>query len=288
MERSFFFRTDDRPLYGRIYVPDGPGGGASSTRRGVLICDSLFEEKFWCERVHANMARRLAAAGNIVLSFDYYGYGNSGGDSSDLSVSSITRDISCACDLLRQEGAGAISLFGVRWGALPACTVAGERDDIDSLFLVNPVTGWRQQFMKALRANVAGQYSIFKKAVMTREKIIEELLAGGDCVRSGYRMNNLEGYYISKEFFEEVSVAAMPDALPDNVRKTWVITVPEKETDGVVPPDPLVLRWKEAGADCESLVIRDNAFWINNRIFTSLTPALFDVMEELVGSIGVP
>ncbi|MCK4538379.1 MAG: alpha/beta hydrolase [Candidatus Krumholzibacteria bacterium] len=299
-ERSFFFRTENRPLYGRLYTPDGTGNGVergmdstansgatSAGRRGLVICDSLFEEKFWCERVVSRLARRLAAAGWTVLTFDIYGYGNSGGDSADVTLTSIYEDIGAACDLIRGKGVDIVSLLGLRWGALPACEVAARREDVDSIFLVNPVRKWKKQFMKALRANVAGQYAIFKKVVMTREKIIEELLAGGDCVRAGYRMNNIDGYLISKEFFEEVSDAAFPDALPGNISKAAVITIPEKQASSKASVDPLVETWNFAGADCEDIFIADdNAFWINNRIFTSDTPEFFSVMERLLGSAG--
>jgi pimeloyl-ACP methyl ester carboxylesterase len=303
-ERSFFFRTEDRPLYGRLYSPDGvkgdsigsstdgpcnvPGGGTPSAgQRGLVICDSLFEEKFWCERVVSNLARRLSSAGWTVLTFDYYGYGNSGGDSADLSLTSIYEDIGAACDLIRGKGVDTISLLGLRWGALPACEVAAGRVDIDNIILVNPVKKWKKQFMKSLRANVAGQYAIFKKVVMTREKIIEELLSGGDCVRSGYHMNNIDGYLISKEFFEQVSDAAFPDTLPGNISKCAVITIPENQASTEASADPLAEAWNSAGADCEDIFIaEDNAFWINNRIFTSDTPVFFDVMERLLCSAG--
>ncbi|MBU8921164.1 MAG: alpha/beta hydrolase [Bacteroidales bacterium] len=284
-ERSFFFRTEDRPLYGRLYAPGGGTPPAGS--RGLVICDSLFEEKFWCERVHSNLARRLSCAGWTVLTFDYYGYGNSGGDSDDVTLTSIYEDIGAACDLLRGKGVDTVSLLGLRWGALPACEVASRREDIDSIFLVNPVRKWKKQFMKALRANVAGQYAIFKKVVMTRDKIIEELLSGGDCVRSGYHMNNIDGYLISNKFFEEVSDAAFPEALPGNISKAAVITIPENQASSEASVDPLAETWRSAGADCEDVFIaEDNAFWINNRIFTSDTPRFFSVMEGLLGSVG--
>ncbi len=289
-ERSLFFRTDDRPLYGRIYSPsrgraDNPGGNL----RGLVICDSLFEEKFWCERVFANLARRLASEGMLVISFDYHGYGNSPGDSGDVSLSGLESDIGSACDLLRSEGAGVISLLGIRWGAVPACRAASARDDVDSLFLANPVNGWRGQIMKALRANVAGQYSIFKKAVMTREKIIEELLAGGDCVRSGYRMNNIDGYVLSRKFFEESADAVLPPAFPAHIKKVTVITIPERQAGEETPEDPLAAGWRAAGVDCEGVTIDgDNAFWINNRIFTSTTPGFFGEMQSRMKALEMP
>ena len=207
-ERAFFFRTDDRPLYGVLFKP--AAGEIAPTGRGLLICDSLFEEKAWCERVFANLGRRLARLGHTVLLFDYYGCGNSSGESEDVTVTGIVGDIEAACGLLRAEGADALAILSVRWGCAPACAAAARRGDVDTVLLVNPVRQWKNQFMQALRANVAGQYSIFKKAVRTREQIINDCLAEGVCIEAGYRMNHIDGFIFSKTFYEEAVKTTVP------------------------------------------------------------------------------
>lgn len=284
-EKTFFFRTGDKPLYGKIYRSSDAGvfdtAPDKTTRRGLVICDSLFEEKFWCERVFSNLGRHLAEKCITVFTFDYHGYGNSSGASEDVTVESMVRDIDAACDLLRGEGIDHISLLGIRWGAALAGLAASSRTDVDSLFLVNPVKKWKSQLMKALRSNVAGQYSIFKKTIMTRDKIIEELLSGGDCMRSGYHMNNIEGYILTKEFYEQASKVDFPTELPEHIRSVTVFTIPEKHTSAEVKADPLVEEFCSGGVDCEGVVItEDNAFWVNNRIFTSDTPVFFKEMEN--------
>lgn len=278
IESPFFFRTADRPLYGMLYTP---AEGLST--RGLVICDSLFEEKFWCERVFANLGRRLAAEGITVLSFDYHGYGSSTGNSEDVTARGMEDDIGAACDLLRNRGVGSVALLGIRWGAVPAARIAGKRNDVNGLFLVNPISDWKKQLMAALRGNVAGQYAIFKKPVMTREQIVDDLMAGGDCVRAGYRMNNVDGYILSREFFAEAGRLEMPMGLG---HKVTVITIPEKHTGGPVREDPLAKALAEAGTDTEWLAItEDNAFWINNRIFTSDAPRFFDEMTARIKAL---
>ena len=278
-ERAFFFRTGERPLYGVLFEP--APGGAPRTGRGLVICDSLYEEKAWCERVFANLGRHLARLGHTVLLFDYHGYGNSSGESEDVTVTGIVSDIEAACDLLRGREAGALALLSVRWGCAPACMAAAGRPDVDTVILVNPVAVWKKQFMQALRANVAGQYAIFKKAVRTREQIIDDCLTEGVCVEAGYRMNNIDGFIFSKEFYEEAIATSVPLGMPEHVRSVTVMTIPERSGAVEVRPDPLADEIRVPGGSCEGIVIEgDNAFWINNRIFTSFAPGFFEAVES--------
>lgn len=275
-EKPFFFRTGSDPLFGVLYRPGSNSGENIRPARGLVVCDSLFEEKFWCERVFANMGRALAEKGFTVLVFDYYGYANSSGESGDVTVKGIIRDINDACDLVRGEGVDSISLLGVRWGASPACMVASERNDVSSLYLVNPIADWRKQLMQSLRANVAGQYAIFKKAVKTREEIIDDLEKEGECVSSGYRMNNIEGYLLSRDFWKESAGMELPDKLPGHIRDLAIFHIPEREGKPPVNENKLAERFKENGTDCELVDIQeDNSFWLNNRIFTSTAPNFY-------------
>jgi pimeloyl-ACP methyl ester carboxylesterase len=278
LEKSFFFREGDRPLYGMLYTPD-PGGSptapAERASRGVVICDSLFEENLWSERVDANLARHLSAKGFTVLVFDYFGYGNSVGRSIEVDVESLERDVEDACNLLTSAGINRLSLVGVRWGAALASRAAAARTDVDGLVLINPVRKWKTEFMKALRANVAGQYAIFKKTAMTREEIIGELTSGGDCVRSGYRMNHIDGYFFSSNFHQQLQNVVVPVELPPHVKSVKVVTIPEKKTSAPTREDKLVGEFQSAGVNCDGITLEDdNAFWINNDIFTSVAPGL--------------
>jgi pimeloyl-ACP methyl ester carboxylesterase len=274
-ERNLFFNGANGPLYGILYEPKGHEGSyaPAASGRGVLVCDSLFEEKFWCERVTANLARGLAESGCTVLSFDYRGYGNSPGESEVVDVAGLERDIHDACELLRARGCARIALIGIRWGAALSERVSTSRGDVDALFLVQPVTSWRKALLAALRANVAGQYSVFKKAVMTREEIVKELLAGGDCVRAGYSMNNVDGYLISRGFFEQAEGVSMPGSPGGALRTLAVFDIREGKAPEDAECAALVAAYRAAGAPCEGVsVTGDGRFWLNNKTFTSIAP----------------
>lgn len=287
-EKAIFFREGDRPLFGMMYRPESKGVTSDSPprhRRGVVVCGSLFEEKFWCERVLSNLGRHLADRGYEVLVFDYFGYGNSSGQSIDVDVNSLEQDVDDACALLAASGVTHISLLGVRWGAALACRTA--REDVDSIFLINPVKKWYPEFKKALRANVAGQYAIFRKTEMTREEIIEELSSGGDCLRSGYRMNNLEGYYFSRSFLEQSQKMEIPSEIHGAVKTVTVFTIPEKKTAGTRGSDQLALDLQAAGVNCDHVPLADeNAFWINNEVFTSVTPGLYEEITRRMDALA--
>jgi len=286
-EKFFFFREHKRPLFGSLYSPDREAPTDPSTAgRGLVICDSLFEEKFWSERVFANMGRHLAGLGYHVVVFDYYGYGNSAGDSIEVNATTLERDINSACDLLRQCGVKRLSLLGVRWSAALTCRVARDRVDVDGLALINPVKKWKPEFMKALRANVAGQYAIFRKTVMTRDEIVDEVTDGGDCLRSGYRMNNIDGYFFSRQFLEQCSDINLPVELPERVKSVRLITIPERKTAVTNGEEKLALQFHESGVSCDSIVLEgENAFWLNNEIFTSRTPALYKDIGTWLGTL---
>jgi pimeloyl-ACP methyl ester carboxylesterase len=68
-------------------------------------------------------AERLAAAGYLVLTFDFRGYGESGG-SKDIEL--IDRDVSAAVDEMRKRGAAALVLAGASMGGT-ACLIAGDQ-----------------------------------------------------------------------------------------------------------------------------------------------------------------
>ncbi|MBN1883930.1 MAG: alpha/beta hydrolase [Candidatus Krumholzibacteriota bacterium] len=277
-ERHFFFRTDGTPLFATLHLPAGGAAG----RTALVVCDSLFEEKYWCERVFANLGRAAAAAGAATLLFDYAGYGNSAGEPIDVDPASLVRDAADACRFARDLGASRIVFLGIRWGAAVASAAAGVAG-ADALVLVQPIRDWSPELMKALRANVAGQYAIFRKTVMTREQIIGELAAGGACEHGGYHMNNVEGYLFSHRFVEGAREMTLPATTGTDIPVT-IVRIPEK-AGAPVRDDGLADAIRAGGATCEEIVIPDdNAFWINNRIFTSRAPGFVEaIVSRLAG-----
>jgi pimeloyl-ACP methyl ester carboxylesterase len=91
----------------------------------------------------------LSKAGFSVLRFDYFGTGDSAGESDAGDVSRWTHDISTAIDELKDTAAVTkVSLVGLRVGASLAAAVATERKDLDRIILWDPVVGGKSYVEK--------------------------------------------------------------------------------------------------------------------------------------------
>jgi pimeloyl-ACP methyl ester carboxylesterase len=78
-------------------------------------------------------ARRFVAAGFCAFRFDYYGTGDSEGDTTESGLTGWERDIETAVDELRAlANARSVALFGLRLGANLAAQVAMRAPDLVS------------------------------------------------------------------------------------------------------------------------------------------------------------
>jgi len=284
IEEAVFLRTNHKPIFGILYSKQGMEhlNGCNA----VVVCDSLFEEKLWSERVVANLARQLAIEGFAVITFDYFGYGNSLGDHEEVTVKSLLSDVEYVYSFLKAKGAIGVSVVGIRWGATLAYRFAIERESASQVFLVEPVVSWNEEIRKALRTNVGGQYAMFKKTVITRDEIIENLLNGKECVYSGYKMNNIDGYVISKDFMSE---SLDMELLSDPIKNTCDVTIfaISKNSGQVSRYRELQQKFVESGINCELEILTNvNPFWVNYREFTSTADELYSAITDRLKRVG--
>ena len=132
----FFFGSSREPLYGVYHPPR-----AHTTRpTAVVLCYPLWQEYMRAHRAFRQLAMLLSKAGFSVLRFDYFGTGDSAGESDAGDVSRWTHDISTAIDELKDTaGVSKVSLVGLRVGASLAAAVAAGRKDLDRIVLWDPV-----------------------------------------------------------------------------------------------------------------------------------------------------
>lgn len=91
-------------------------------------------------RAFRQLAMLLARSGFHVFRFDYFGTGDSAGDSDEGTVDQWTMDIATAIEELKDTADIArVSLVGLRLGASLAALAAKDRDDLESLVLWDPV-----------------------------------------------------------------------------------------------------------------------------------------------------
>jgi uncharacterized protein len=134
----FFFGSSKEPLYGVYHPPRAH----TSRPTAVVLCYPLWQEYMRAHRAFRQLAMLLSKAGFPVLRFDYFGTGDSAGESDAGDVSRWTHDISTAIDELKDTaGVSKVSLVGLRVGASLAASVATVRKDLDRIILWDPVVG---------------------------------------------------------------------------------------------------------------------------------------------------
>ena len=151
-----FFGDSRRPLYG-VYHPPRQRG---AKERGVVLCYPFGQEYMRSHRAFRQLAVLLAKAGYAVLRFDYFGTGDSAGESEDGSVEQWVTDVHTAVQELRDtSGALRVTLVGLRLGAALAALAAVDREDVDLVVLWDPVTDG-SDYLAELLAGRAGEPTV--------------------------------------------------------------------------------------------------------------------------------
>ena len=133
----FYFGSTSRRLFGAY----APARGAGISASAVLLCYPWGQEYIRAHRSMRVLANMLCAAGFHVLRFDYFGTGDSAGESRDASLGSWEADIETAMQELQDtSGASRIVLIGLRLGATAAAKLAIRKPrEIEALVLWDPV-----------------------------------------------------------------------------------------------------------------------------------------------------
>ena len=150
-----YFPSADQTLFGWLH----PATGGVASDAGVVICNPFGYEAICSHRSLRAFAETCAAAGIPALRFDYFGTGDSSGNT--VEGDQITRwcgDIRAAIKALESLcGVRRIVLVGVRLGALLSGLVASE-GRIDGLVAVAPVVSGKR-YLRELRAFQASAVS---------------------------------------------------------------------------------------------------------------------------------
>ena len=119
-----FITEDGLELKGRLF---GQG------RSGVVLAHMFHEDQTsWWE-----FAQLLADQGFMALTFDFRGYGDSGGDEGKIEL--MDRDVKAALEFLEDRGASKIVLVGASMGGTISLGVAADREVVGVVSLSAPV-----------------------------------------------------------------------------------------------------------------------------------------------------
>ena len=133
---TFFFGRTDRSLFGAYHPPQG----RHARKAGVVLCYPMGQEYMRSHRAFRQMANLLSRKGYHVLRFDWYGTGDSMGESSEFSMEACFEDLDAAILELRENaGIDRVSIVGLRLGATVASLAVGRRADVDRVVLWDPV-----------------------------------------------------------------------------------------------------------------------------------------------------
>ncbi len=160
----------------------------ASVRRdtGVLLVHPFMEERQDAHPFLRSISIALRARGFASLRPDLYGCGDSEGDWSDATVDHWLDDLAAAAAHLRREaGVRHVALVGLRYGAALAAAAA-PRVEANALCLIAPVLRGREYVMEVLRAYIAAEMVLNKKAGVSRDVLMQRLDEGASVNLFGY------------------------------------------------------------------------------------------------------
>lgn len=210
---QFLTRPDGARLYTALTAPAAGQGADPSVV--VLFCPPAFDEHSRAYPVMREYARALAARGIATLRFDYFATGDSAGLSDEFTMGSAVKDVSFLLSWLGERyPAARIVPMGVRLGArllldaLAANVGAGDlAARVTTPILWDPVLDVRNYIFGELRATLSGAMIVYQGQVASREDIVKETLETGFCERRGYKLNQIDGYPVTRELLIEVGLA---------------------------------------------------------------------------------
>ena len=139
------------PLFGTYYLPQAN----SSKTTGVVLSYPMGQEYMWMHRSYRQLATLFTRAGFHVLRFDYYGCGDSGGNSDDGDIDQWLDDISTAIEEIKDSsGVTKVALVGFRLGATLSVLAGERRNDVDSLVLWDPVVNGNDYLQELIKTHV--------------------------------------------------------------------------------------------------------------------------------------
>jgi pimeloyl-ACP methyl ester carboxylesterase len=269
------FTRDGRKLFGLHFAAQG-----RPKEFGVVFCNA-FGKEFVLARTHVSrFCRELAARGVGAYRFDYGGYGDSEGDFADATFSTMCEDLEAAvAEAKRRCRVERIVLAGIRFGALVAEAVAARRDDAAGLVMWSPTLPAWDYFYDALRQTISMQTGMLGRIVLTRDQIIENVLANRPAQADGYDLACTdEGFRLGAAMIRELQ-AYSPTVFTEGLRVPTLLVHVSRRPEPMLPKPiaehAALLAGRGVRVELDSAV-EPALPWVHEKLYAGEAPALFE------------
>lgn len=183
-----------RPLFissqsGALFCSFYPAYG-KKTGHAILHVPAFAEEMNKSRRMVALQAQAFSEQGLDVLVMDLFGTGDSAGDFSEATWPIWQENIGTAIEWLKAQGSQAVSLWGLRLGALLAMAFANHSaSPIERLIAWHPVHSGDVYVTQFLRLRVAAAIMDNNAPPEKTSELKQRLLAGYPVEVAGYLLN---------------------------------------------------------------------------------------------------
>lgn len=266
-ERHFFLEKDNKRIYCVEYISDP----AKDNKQGIILCKPTWGERIRTHRIFTNLARMLREKGFNIISFDYFGDGNSGGDTLDLNFSGMVDDIvEVSKYLSSQHQIEIFTLIGLRIGANCAIGAEPKNKNLKQMILFEPILNPVEDLKVRLRANLSTQMAAHKKILKNRTVLIEE-------IKSGIPVN-MDGFLIGKELWESFEQASPLEIESDFTGPVKLISLIDKNKKGK-DFSKLAANYKNGS----SMAIEKEFIWTDWKYYIPNPPIFFEtISSELI------
>jgi len=203
-------RSGNVGLHGVLHAPGEPVGG-------LVLCHPFAEEKKCAHRTLVDLARGCVEVGWAALRFDMRGCGDSPETFGEVDLDDWRADISAAAEMLAEQLGRRVGLAGLRLGATLAAQVAGERDDIACLALLEPVVSGERYIKDNLRRSII-------KAMLTKRDGGEQFAGVTSATGDGDAVD-FDGYPVSAAMQAQIKSADLLAAAPSYDGRTLVLNL---------------------------------------------------------------
>lgn len=254
-----FFGSSGRALFG-IYHQPAPHNVRDA---GIVLCYPGPQEYMRSHWAFRRLAGILSKSGFHVLRFDYFGTGDSSGETTEGNISQWKRDVGTAArELADMSGAKRLSMVGGRLGAVLAAQATLEGIHLKNLVLWDPVV-------------------IGKEYIAELRALHQDLFPGTDGGFTKEGVTELLGYPFPAQVMSEIEEVNLLTHPPCMAEKVFLV-ISEERAEYL----ELARELRSRGTECECRFVPASTKWTRAEDFEHRL-LLNDHLHEIAAVITV-